>query len=191
MLEQVYYPFGQLPKRAIEGVCITTNQQDHWAVAYSTFILSKQAGFDIEFQHDDQPLKDAMLYILPSIKGVWGIPRHRWMEILNKVKEGATLYISIEDGYVADFEEVTGLKVQTRYRRSGVVETVIGGTHLNFNALIKLAMEATRAQVLGTEKDGNPIFATSAYGKGRVFFMAMRLFYRTEFIGAKSRRMMQ
>ena len=36
-------PFRVLPQRAREAVCILTEDQDHWGVAYRTFILAKQA----------------------------------------------------------------------------------------------------------------------------------------------------
>lgn len=165
--------FDKLPQREIDAVCITNSNQDHWAVAYSSFILSKQAGFDIEFQHEDQSLKDSQLYIIPCIKGVWGIRKHRWREILNKVAEGSTLYISIEDGYVADFEDVTGLKVKTRYKRSGDAEISVEGTKLNLSSPVKVELAPVRAQVLSAEEDGNPVFSMATYGKGRVFFMTL------------------
>jgi hypothetical protein len=173
-------PFEKLPQRQVDAVCITNTYQDHWAVAYSTFILSKQAGFDIEFQHEDQALKDSKLYIIPCIKGAAGIRKHRWMEILNKVSKGATLYISIEDGYIADFEEVTGLMVKNRYKRNEVAQVSINETvdglnivkELTFSSPTKVEVTSTRAEVIGSEKDGNPVFATAAYGQGKVFFMA-------------------
>jgi endo-1,4-beta-mannosidase len=168
-------PFEKLPGRTVEAVCITNSNQDHWAVAYCSFILSKQAGFDIEFQHEDQPLKDSELYLLPCISGVGGIKKHRWTEILNKVSEGASLYISIEDGYIADFEEAVGLRVKTRCKRNKEAEVFIKDINkemtLNFSGPIRLELDSVRAEVLGTEKDGNPVFTAAAYGKGQVYFM--------------------
>ncbi|MDZ7615310.1 MAG: hypothetical protein U5K51_17635 [Flavobacteriaceae bacterium] len=43
-------PFKTLPARKTEAVCILTEGQDTWSVAYSTFVLAKQAGFDFKFQ---------------------------------------------------------------------------------------------------------------------------------------------
>jgi len=170
-------PFEKLSQRDINAVCITKTNQDHWAVAYSTFILSKQGGFDIEFIHEDQQLKDSQLYLIPCIKGVGGISKHRWVEILKKVSPVATLYISVEDGYIADFEEVTGLKVETRYKSSGDIVACIKGTldgvyeeiNMEFSSPIKFEFINKRAMVLGAEKDGNTVFTSSAYGKGKVF----------------------
>jgi hypothetical protein len=169
-------PFEKLPERTVEAVCITNSNQDHWAVAYSTFILSKQAGFDIEFQHEDQPLKSSELYLIPCIKGVGGIKKHRWTEILKKVSAGAALYISIEDGYISDFEEVTGLRVKTRGKRSETAaevsfKAIDEKLSLKFTGPIKLELDVAGAEVLGTENGCNPVFTRVSYGKGQVYFM--------------------
>jgi endo-1,4-beta-mannosidase len=172
-------PFKTLPPRKVDAVCITNSSQDHWAVAYSSFILSKQAGFDIEFQHEDQPLKDSKLYLLPCIRGVQGIRKHRWTEILKKVSEGAALYVSIEDGYIADFEKVTGLKVNTRSRRSGdaavSIKYINDERDLKFSGPIRLDLDSVGAEVLGAEQDGNPVFTVFSYGKGKIYFMSFPL----------------
>ena len=43
-LSEFKYP--KLPERIVDGVCILTKGQDTWSIAYSSFILSKQAGLD-------------------------------------------------------------------------------------------------------------------------------------------------
>ncbi|MDR0475393.1 MAG: hypothetical protein LBH43_17185, partial [Treponema sp.] len=60
-------PFECLPPRLVDAVCVLGDLDDPWGAAYSSFLLSKQAGFDMEYQYEDQPLKDAPLYILPAI----------------------------------------------------------------------------------------------------------------------------
>jgi len=42
-------PFEALPQRKKEAVCILTDGQDQWGVAYSTFILAKQADLILNF----------------------------------------------------------------------------------------------------------------------------------------------
>lgn len=172
-------PFDRLPKRITEGVCIINTNQDHWGVAFSSFILAKQAGFDIDFQFEDQPLKDAMLYMVPNICGSSGIPKYRWKELLNKVSAGATLYVSMDDGYILEFEKVTGLSVNTRYSRSESTKLSLKGEHegveLTLSGSIKLDVEATNAAVLGDESDGNILFSSVAYGEGKIYFLSMPL----------------
>jgi hypothetical protein len=36
---------------------------DAWGVAYSSFMLARQAGIDIEYQYADQPLRAARAYL--------------------------------------------------------------------------------------------------------------------------------
>lgn len=170
-------PFDVLPPRITEGVCILNSSQNHWAVAYSSFILAKQAGFDIEFQFEDEPIKRSELYLLPCVSGVAGIKKHKWVELLDRVEEGAVLYISIVDGYIADFEKVTGLKVNRRYRRNLPSETIFTGSSLEYKLSLKgpiiLELESITAEILGKEPSGNPIFTCSKYGKGKIYFMAL------------------
>lgn len=167
-------PFETLPQRKKEAVCILTDGQDQWGVAYSSFILAKQAGFDIEFQHGNQPLKDAPLYILPSIKGLALINRKDWLEILDKVKDGAILYISFDQGFLSPFLEPVGIEVVTSENRSNKVSFVSGDGAIkpfSMNSGRKLNIVTKGAQVLARENDGNPIFTVNTYGKGKIYFL--------------------
>jgi len=94
MLDEM--PFRALPPRTRESVCILTEEQDTWGAAYSTFILAKQAGFDLEYEHASQPLRDAPFYLLPCLAGTRMVSRRRMQDLLAKVKAGATLYISLD-----------------------------------------------------------------------------------------------
>jgi hypothetical protein len=164
-----------LPPRNKEAVCILSADQDQWGVAYSAFVLAKQAGFDLEFQYEAQPLKQANLYLLPCIGGHRVIHRRRYMELMARVAEGATLYLSYAGGFMSHFEALTGLKVLTRDKRAGVTQLTWSDTDFTLGGDYKLALEATRAEVLGAEVDGNPAFTVAPYGKGRVYFLGFPL----------------
>jgi hypothetical protein len=169
-------PFESLPQRKKEAVCILTDGQDQWGVAYSSFILAKQAGFDIEFQHGNQPIKDAPLYILPSIKGLTLINRKDWLGILDKVKEGAILYVSFDQGFLSHFLEPAGIEVVTSQNRNEPVNFISNDSSIkpfSMNAGRKLNIKATTAKVLAHETDGNPLFTVNSYGKGKVYFLDM------------------
>lgn len=169
-------PFEKLPQQKKEAVCILTDGQDQWGVAYSSFILAKQAGFDIEFQHGNQPIKDAQLYILPSIKGLTLINRKDWLGILDKVKEGASLYVSYDQGFLSHFLEPAGFEVVTSQNRNEQVNFVSSDGSIkpfSMSAGRKLNLKATTAKVLGKEADGNPIFTVNNYGKGKIYFLGL------------------
>ena len=168
-------PFESLPHRSVEAVCIIGDLDDTWGAAYSSFVLAKQAGFDIEYQFEDQPVKDAQLYLLPSITGCRGMKLRRWKALLEKVQSGASLYISFNDGYIAEFEKVSGLSVNVRSKRNEKANIRIGEKNMVLGGAIRLDLTAKGGEVLGTEADGNPAFTCCNYGKGKIFFFAFPL----------------
>ena len=170
-------PFTVLPPRITEAVCILTEGQDQWGAAYSSFVLAKQAGFDLEFQYAGQPLKAARLYLLPSLSGGGSLPRHRWLELLEQARAGATLYVSHQDCMLSPFNEPFGLQVQTRRRRSAPVsmrmDGLAGCPSFAMQAPFRLELASAGARVLGRESDGNPVFTSAAYGQGQVCFLGV------------------
>ena len=169
-------PVPTLPERLHEAVCILTHDQDQWGAAYSTFILSKQAGFDLEFQFADQPIRPAALYLLPSVCGQSAIPRRRWLDLLERVKEGAVLYVSHHDGLLSPFNQPFGIEFQLRSKRAEEVTFSIPGTgEFHFPSPVRLEIQTTKAVILGSEADGNPVFTCAEYGKGKVFFLSVSL----------------
>jgi hypothetical protein len=170
-------PLDQLPPRLVDAVCILTEGQDQWASAYSSFILAKQAGFDLEFQYADQPLKPARIYLAPSVSGMLSISRRRWLELLEVVKAGATLFLSHDDCLLSPFTEPFGVEVQTRQRRQETTKFSIDGMTgwFEIQADVRLNIKPERAAVLGTEVDGAPVFTRCSYGLGKIFFLTVPL----------------
>ncbi|SFS53322.1 cellulase family glycosylhydrolase [Paenibacillus sp. BC26] len=169
------FPIKELPPRRSEAVCILNSDQDHWAVAYGSFMLSKQAGFDLTFRFEDQPLPDAELYLLPCVTGVRGMPKRRWEQLLQRVQEGASLYVSVDDGYMLQFSELTGLSVMNRQRRTEAAQVTLGSKEdqISVPSSFRWTFRCDRAKVLATEEDGNPALTRAAYGKGTVYFMSI------------------
>ncbi|MDR6549106.1 beta-mannanase [Paenibacillus qinlingensis] len=170
-------PTPKLPPRITEAVCIVNTSQDHWAAALGSFMLAKQAGFDLAYQFEDQPLKQADIYLLASLSGVLGIPKQRWEELLRRVADGATLYMSTDDGYTLNFAELTGLTVVNRQRRAEPVELTLaaesGNVQMSIPASFCLTFRNDRAEVLAEESDGNPVLTKAFYGKGTVYFLSV------------------
>ena len=168
-------PFDALPERRVEAVCLLSEDQDQWGVAFSTFILAKQAGFDLAFRHDNQPLPEADLYLVPSMKGSSHLTKRRWLELIERVRGGATLYVSHDDCFLSPFDEPFGLEVQSRQRRTGQASITLGknDSHLTLPSEIRLNLKATGAEVLAAEPDGNPAFTCNRYGQGQIFFLTL------------------
>ncbi|HCE45976.1 MAG TPA: beta-mannanase [Lentisphaeria bacterium] len=170
-------PFEKLPERTIEAVCILPAGNDQWGAAYGSFILAKQAGFDIEFQYADQPLKDSKLYMVPSASGMHSMFRIKWHELLDKVKAGATLYLSLDDGYFTDFNETFGVELQSRAtgtsKSSFVMHGVKDSPTVSFSTKTCLSMKTKKAEILGNNVTGNPVFFRAKYGKGTVYLLTL------------------
>ncbi|OAQ38960.1 hypothetical protein A5893_13055 [Pedobacter psychrophilus] len=173
-------PFKTLPTRKAEAVCILTEGQDQWPVAYSSFILAKQAGFDFEFQKANEELKDAKLYMLPSLKGIDPVFKGFWYKLLEKVKNGAALYLSMDDAYLPTLTEPLGIEISTNTLRSGDLQftnTKLMTEQMNFAmpAVRKYEIISKNNLILGKEPDGNPAFIESNYGKGKIYFLTLPL----------------
>lgn len=172
-------PFKTLPKRKTEAVCILTEGQDNWSVGYSSFVLAKQAGFDFQFQKAGQALKDAPLYLLPSLRGVDPVFKGDWLQLLDKVKAGATLYISLDDAYLNTFNAPLGVELSTNSKRRGNLKflSTLLNDSLKFTTAAerKLSIKPLGTTVLAKEEDGNPVFIKSVYGKGIIYLLTFPL----------------
>lgn len=177
MLESL--PFASLPIRRREAICILTRGQDWWGVAFSAFLLAKQAGFDLEFQYQDQPIREAELYLLPSLAGYTSLSLRRQQELMARIAAGATLYLSLDNALLSDFEAITGLRVHTRERRSGhdhiILDTLPDQPAIPTGGDFRLRVEPIHATVLARESDGNPAWSIANYGAGIVYCLTTPL----------------
>jgi beta-galactosidase len=170
-------PITSLPPRLREAVCILTHGQEQWGIAYSSFILAKQAGFDLSFQYADQPLKQASLYLMPSVSGGSPFSRRFWYALDERIQAGAAFYLSMNDAILSPFKEPFGLEIQTREKRTTPVElkipTLIGAPVFQFPCSSKYNYTQAGAKVLGSEPDGNPGFTCHTWGKGEIYFLSV------------------
>ena len=142
-------------------------------MAYGSFILAKQAGFDIRFADGNYEIPKSDVYMLPSVCGD-ACPKRTWNELLKRVyNDGAVLYISYNDAFLSEFAKVTGVKVMGNKERT--FDSVIEITEINKKMRIfgerKLALESVGAEVLAREADGNPALTVNNYGKGKIYFL--------------------
>ncbi len=164
---------GCLEKPNVDATVILSNGQDEWKTAYGAYLLAVQAGFNVDFIYENQPLPERKNYILPCITECKGIPKRLLDALIEKVKNGANLFISYNGGYIGKFEELTGLSVLGRKeicktKKSGDLEIPC-----NYDLLLK----PTTASVLKTSNDGNVLFSENALGKGKVYFANAPLEY--------------
>ncbi len=171
---------GALPPRRIDAVCILSPGQDNWGVAFSAFILAKQAGFDLRFHFSDQPLPKSDFYLLPSIKGFSALSREREEELWRKVEEGATLYVSFdENGFMGQWTHRSGSRIiKSSLRAESCRFSMPCGqstAKLTLNAPVSTEVEPSEARVLAREDNGAPIFLHGQWGKGSVYSLMVPL----------------
>jgi hypothetical protein len=165
-------PFSELPQKQIDAVCLLGPDIDQWGTAYASFVIGAQAGIGLRFANGTESIPDSPLYLMPSVGGMRGIPRRNWMALLTKVEQGATLYLSLHDGIIAEFERITGFEIEHRSAREGdlISHFEEAGEKIELRAAspIRLKLKPTRAEVWAREPDGNPSIGVVRYGKGKI-----------------------
>lgn len=167
-------PLETLPPRRVDGVCLLSEGQDQWGAAYSAFVLSRQAGLDIRFCAGDRTLPDSTFYLLPSVCGLNALTRRRELELLERVRAGATLYVSFGDGFLSEILDLAGLHLLGRHARQTPSRFFLGDEEFLVASSTLFHFQAEKATVLA-EEDGNPVFTSAAFGKGRVFLLSVPL----------------
>ncbi len=159
----------KLPEAKIDAVCIVPygyEQWDAWGVVFSSYILAKQAKINLKFAYCNDELPDAKAYILPSVNTEY--PTLKFYELKEKVKKGATLYLSNNNGFMQGFKEFTGVEIVDSANSSGVVEFTFKGIDFKEKVSRKYKTKSVGAEALAYDKEGNVVISTYAYGEGRV-----------------------
>lgn len=168
-------PFEKLPPRKTDAVCILTFGQDHWKTAFASFYLAKQAGFEIGFAFAADPLLDSKFYIMPAVSGFRVMDKHRYDELLEKVKKGASLFVTCSNGVLQPFEDVFGCRIDYRTMNPSRTSFRLEGDSAEFvcDSPITQKLTAGKGKVLARDGEGGPVLVQSSYGKGKVFFMSV------------------
>lgn len=162
----------KLPRFRRDAVVLLSQDQDNWGVAYSAFLFAKQAGFDIEFQTVEQPLRNSDFYILPSIRGTRVLSRRIWKQILEKVEAGATLLVTSDGGSLQPFNQPFGVDVETLCHAVEPVRFRGKGFDFSCRAEFRSALTAGNAEVIAVDNDGSPSFTCCKFGAGKLLFAA-------------------
>lgn len=163
------FEFDTLPERITDATVILTKDQDTWANAYGTFIMAKQAGLDATFSWCEDPLPKSDIYIMPGISGTAPMSLHKYNEVFDRVKEGATLVMSINTALLSPFSDYTGVRVLTRRARTAPEPVaLLSGEEIPFASPFRLDCECVGARAVLKTEDGNPAVTEYSLGKGRV-----------------------
>ena len=162
-------PLFDLPTATADAVCLSTWEQPQWGTAYLTCCLATQAGLNLRYAVGTA-LPEAAVYLLPSISGGSVMPSEQYHALRQAVHDGATLYISNDNGILSEFEALVGMKV---------VDSCVGGdgyvvfedVTLPFTRKRNYRLTPTTATVLASDDRGDPAISVNTYGKGRVIYV--------------------
>ncbi len=152
-----------------EAVCVLTRGQDHWGIAYMTYILCRQAGINCRFAYGDEELPESNLYLLPSLNSLQVMSKKRYDALREKVANGATVYLSLGDTILSQFESFAGLRVIDSYVGTDNGTATFADFTIPYTRRAVFNMQPTTANVLATDENGDPFLTVNQYGKGRVY----------------------
>lgn len=163
--------FGEvLPEATVDAVCVIGDEKS-WGKAYMAFLLAKQAHVNLEFvyhQQNDIPAADT--YLMPSLTGD-GFNAEALELILKNVKDGATLYISNDNGYLAEFESFSGVHIKNSLIANEQISMNLCGENIESHREKRFIIEQNGAEIIAYDNIGLPIFTKYSYGNGTVYYL--------------------
>lgn len=160
-----------LQSAEIDAVCILTRNIDQWAIAYSSYILAKQAGLNISFCFADDDLPKSNAYLLPSINGDEVMNKSRYYQLKQYVAEGATVYISNQEGVLTEFRDFSGIIIDTTEQVTETQKMQLENYSLSFSRNKRCNLILDTAEVIAYDQDNNPCLCLNHYGKGKVYYL--------------------
>lgn len=159
----------QAPKT--DATVLLSRDQDHWGVAYMSFILGKQAGVTLNFVAPNTNIPDSKLYFLPCLHGDIWLYKPYYEQLKEKVANGATVCISNANAFFTQREEFLGTIVDETENMCDGGEFEFNGAVIPYSRSVRQKLTATTAKVLAKDTNGNPLITVNNYGKGKVFYI--------------------
>lgn len=162
-----------LPPREVDAVVVLSTLDDAWQTAFGSFILSKQAGFEVEFCNiaTIDSLPESKFYIVPSISGYEVMDVNKYRLLLDAARNGATVAFTADSGFLQPFNDHFGCKVEYRTQNPEVTTFSLDGKTFSTRQSITRRMSAFDCEVLASDSEGNPVFMLKEYGKGKLVFI--------------------
>ncbi len=154
-----------------DATVLLSRSQDHWGIAYMSFILGKQAGITVDYAAPNTDIPDSNLYFVPSVHGDTWLYKPYYEQLKQKVYNGATVCISDANGFYTEREEFLGSSVLETELASESGTFELDGTTIPYSRERKQKLSPLTATVLATDPNGDPIVTVNQYGKGKVYFV--------------------
>ncbi|HAL21080.1 MAG TPA: hypothetical protein DCP17_10035, partial [Ruminococcaceae bacterium] len=154
-----------------DALILLTKEQDCWATAFMSFILGKQAGVTLDFLAPNLDIPDSAVYFMPSVHSGCPLYARYYNQLLDKVYNGAVLYVSNGDAFFNKREEVFGASVISSEDTYDSGTFTFSGSVIPYERYCKVGIEPTTAQVLANDGNGKPIFTVNNFGKGKIYYL--------------------
>ncbi|MBQ3547420.1 MAG: cellulase family glycosylhydrolase [Clostridia bacterium] len=159
-----------LPKAREDATVILTIGQDQRAIGWMSYVLAKMAGANLKFGFAENEIPESDIYLLPSICGSDIMPQERLDDLIERVYNGATLYISCDDGMLPDFSKFTGVKNVNFNLGKQVGSFELCGKRIEFSRNCKHYLELCGAKEI-SENSSEIVFTKYSFGKGMVYYL--------------------
>ncbi len=142
---------------------------------FTVFGLAQQAGINLNFSYIEDVLPDAPLYIVPSLNSN-SVSVNAVEKLMNKVENGAILYISASYGFFRNFAKDFGIKIKKMLElENGSEKCLFEENNEQFELILPLVkkfdVELCGAKAIAHTSDWNPLFFEYNYGKGKLFLL--------------------
>ncbi len=160
----------KLPKYSTDCVIIAPREEQLGLDNLrSAFMLAKRSNLDAQLCYALDPIPDAPLYIFPSVEYNKAIPNTRLNELLGKVSEGATLYVSLGSAHFRSICDMAGVILENRADVEYSSSLNLNGKKIPFTAPVAYDIIPNGCEVLASDENGKPMFVKNNYGKGKIY----------------------
>ncbi len=173
-------PSQKLPPHKKEACVIVPRETEESSdelnkIMRATYVLTKQANFDVSFSYALDPIPDSKLYIFTGLTHHKTITKQRLDELLKKVEEGAVLYLSLDEGLFRDLPQFTGVDFKYRYQVNKEKNIILNDNVLPVFTRYFYQPENSKAEIVARCDSGEPVLFKYNYGKGLVYLLTLPL----------------
>ena len=163
----------EITSREIDAVVVLSTLEEPWKTAYGSFILSKQAGFEIEYCNiaTIDSLPESKFYIVPSISGFEVMDVHKYHLLLDAARNGATVVFTADSGFLQPVDAHFGATVDYRTQEPEITTFTLEGKTFSTNQSITRRMIANDCEVLASDENNYPVILKKDYGQGKLIFV--------------------
>ena len=173
--ETASLPYDELPPRRVDALVVATENENMWRAAYGAFILSTQAGFEVEFCDiaSRDTLPESKFYLVPCITGYNVIELSKYRRLLLAASAGATVCFTADSGMLQPFGPEFGCEVEFCTELPDRICFTVDGIDGEFQVSSSRTrrLRATDCEVLGKDPAGYPVLIRRPYGKGQLIYL--------------------